>query len=131
MLREMIIDEAWQVRSFAIRHAFRADISLSQTDISPNENAARVMRTALRHGIVIDSEIINRLAIKLLKTKNIDDMLLGIEIAAVSGIDPLKERAAKRVITLIRNMNETVTIVVSKRLAVLLGLSNSFTTPHQ
>ncbi|MCH8824669.1 MAG: VWA domain-containing protein [Planctomycetes bacterium] len=131
MLREMITDSAWQVRCFAIRQAFRADMTLSQADLSPNENEARVIRTALRHGIVIDNEVINRLATKLLKTKNIDDMMLGIEIAAASGIDALKERASKRVITLIRNMNDTVTVVVSKRLAALLGLPNKFSNARE
>lgn len=123
---EMCIDDAWQVRSFAIRQAIRAGITLSQEDLSTNENAARVIRTALRLGIEIDSKIIIRLATKLMETKNIDDLLLGIEIAAASGIDTLKERAAKRVITLIRNMNDTVAVVVSNRLATLLGLMQGF-----
>ncbi len=122
LVHDLIRDKAWQVRCFALRQALRMGYTITQADLPPDEDAAYVVRAALRHGIALDEAAVEPLAKKLMQTKNVDDLMLGLEIAAASGIEPVQTEAGKRVITLIRNMNNTVATVVSRRLAAMLGL---------
>ena len=121
-LRDLVRDDAWQVRCFALREAIRMDYTITQADLRPDESDPRVIRAALRHGIVIDDALVEPMAKKLMKIKNVDDLILGLEIAGASPIEAVRTEAAKRVVTLIRNMNDTVATVVARRLAALLGL---------
>lgn len=122
LAHDLLVDDAWQVRCFALRQALRMGYTITQADLRADEDAAYVIRAALRHGVALDEAVIEPLSKKLMQTKNVDDLLLGLEIAAASGIESVQTEAAKRVITLIRNMNNTVAAVVSRRLAVMLGL---------
>ena len=122
LTHDLVQDDAWQVRCFALRQALRMGYTITQADLRPDEDAAYVVRAALRHGIALDEVAVEPLAKKLMQIKNVDDLMLGLEIAAASGIESVQTEAAKRVITLIRNMNNTVAAVVSRRLAVMLGL---------
>ena len=131
LVHDLIRDEAWQVRCFALRHALRMGYTITQADLRPDEDAAYVIRAALRHGIALDEAVIEPLATKLMQTKNVDDLILGLEIAAASQIESVRTEAAKRTVTLIRNMNNTVAAVVSRRLAVLLGLPRAPTDVQQ
>ena len=122
LLRDLIRDEAWQVRCFGLRQALRMGYTITQADLRPDEDAGYVIRAALRHGIALDEAVIEPLAKKLMQTKNVDDLVLGLEIAGASQIESVQTEAAGRVVTLIRNMNNTVAAVVSRRLAAMLGL---------
>lgn len=131
LVHDLIRDEAWQVRCFALRHALRMGYTITQADLLPDEDAAYVIRAALRHGMALDEAVVEPLATKLMQTKNVDDLVLGLEIAAASQIESAQAEAAGRVVTLIRNMNNTVAAVVSRRLAALLGLPRAPTDVQQ
>ena len=131
LAHDLIRDEAWQVRCFALRQALRMGYTITQADLRPDEDATYVIRAALRHGIQLDEAVIEPLAKKLMQTKNVDDLVLGLEIAGASQIESVQAEAAGRVVTLIRNMNNTVATVVSRRLAALLGLPRAPTDVGQ
>ena len=131
LVHDLIRDEAWQVRCFALRQALRMGYTITQADLRPDEDAAYVIRADLRHGIALDEAVIEPLATKLMQTKNVDELILGLEIAGASQIESVRTEAAKRTVTLIRNMNNTVAAVVSRRLAALLGLPRAPTDVQQ
>ena len=113
-------DKAWQVRCFAIQQARRMDISISAADLA-DETDPHVIRAALRFGIDLPHDKLEPLAFKLLRTKGIDELMLGLEIAAASDIEPVRKEASRRAATLAKNMNDAVAALISRRLARMLG----------
>ena len=122
ILRRHAADHAWPVRCFALAVAHRAGIELTQADLPAGETDPRVIRAALRHGVALDDELVERVARRLLRIREIDALMIGIEIAAGSDLAELRTQAETRTGTLIRNMDGAVAAVVSRRLAFLLGL---------
>ncbi len=120
-LTAALSDSAWQVRCFAIRHAWRANMSIDPT-LFAEEGDARVIRALLQHGNAVDPLIVNQLTEDLLKTRTVDALLMGIEIGASATDEDVREHAAERALHLVRNMNAQVGAVVSRRLAMALRL---------
>ncbi len=121
LIRGRLADEAWQVRSFAVRQAARMGVTARPSDIE-GENDGRVIRTALQCGVELDSKRIERGVRRLMRGPELDDRILGIEIAAASGDEGLRRDATQRFKRMIRDMNEMVSVRISRRLARLAGL---------
>ncbi|MCH7604204.1 MAG: hypothetical protein IIB54_15720, partial [Planctomycetes bacterium] len=130
LVSRQVMDEAWQVRCFALRQAYQMGIKVSKESLS-NENEPRVIRSALRYGVELDEQVITRGAKKLLRMRDLDQLLLGIEIAAASDIESLRTEATKRLIRFITNMNDSVSTRVSRRLARVVGLSQTPASARQ
>lgn len=114
-------DDAWQVRCFALRQAHQMGITVTRERLE-NETEPRVIRTALRYGVALDEKLITRGVKKLLRMRDIDQLLLGIEIAAASDVESLRTEAARRLARFIANMSDSVSTRVSRRLARVVGL---------
>lgn len=121
MVRAALNDDAWQVRCYALRQAQLMKLELSPESFA-NETDARVLRTALRRGFTVPAEHVDPIATKLLNTKNIDDLMLGIELAAVLNTEAVREDAGVRLSRLIANMNDAIAALVATRLTTILDL---------
>jgi hypothetical protein len=114
-------DRAWQVRCFALELAAERHIELD-TSFLHDEIQPRVIRTALREGYAIAPERVTIAATRLMKRRNLDDLLLGIEIAAVSGDDALLADAQPRITNVLKRMDRATCARIAPRLAVLLNV---------
>jgi hypothetical protein len=122
MIASSLADESsWQVRSFAIRSAHSHGLAIDAARYAL-EADARVIRTAIQHGVAVPDEVVDRIALEMLNTKTVDALLIGIEIAAASDDDKIRRNAGKRTLTLIRNMDASVGAVVARRLAAAVQL---------
>jgi hypothetical protein len=117
----LVSDRAWQVRCFALRQADRMGVSVPG-ELLAAEAEARVVRAALRHGVRLSDETVERGAMRLLQTRGLDELMLGLEIAAVCDIEAVREDAASRAERLIKRMDDTVAIRIRRRLARTLGV---------
>ncbi len=122
ILRRDAAEGAWPLRCFALRQAHRQGLRLKEADVGPLDEP-HVLRAALCWGVEIDEELVRRTARRLLRTKTIDALMLGMEIAAASDLQKLRADAARRAGVLIRNMDPTVQALVGRRLAVVLGVA--------
>jgi Mg-chelatase subunit ChlD len=120
-VRAALSDEAWQVRCFAIRQASHMRIDIAPAALA-EEMDPHVLRAALRHGVAIPAEQIEPHAKRLLKTRGIEELLLGLELAACSDIEEVRTEAEKRATRLIKNMEDGVALLIARRLAVVVGL---------
>ena len=114
-------DESWQVRCFAVRQAQSLGMEVAP-DAWANETDARVLRALLRSGFSIPTEQLDPIATKLLATKTIDDLMLGIELAAFSSTAKVREDAGERLTRMIRNMDDSLAALVGGRLTRVLDL---------
>jgi Mg-chelatase subunit ChlD len=121
-VRARLADEVWQVRCFALRAAHLRGVEVDPA-LLEKEADGRVIRTALRYGVKLDEVRIARGARTLMRTRSLDELILGLEIAAESDVAPLKKEGARRARRLIRNMDDSVCVRVSPRLARILGVS--------
>ncbi len=122
LVRTGVADPDWQVRCFALRQAHRMGIEVSAEALAA-EREPRVIRAALRHGVALDDERIKQGAKDLMRTKALEEMMLGLEISAASQIPALRTEAEGRIARLIRNMDDGVCALSSRRLAALLEVS--------
>jgi hypothetical protein len=83
----------------------------------------RVLRAALRHGIDIPAAQLKPHITRLLKTRGIEELTLGLELAACVDDAEVRNEAQKRAIRLIKNMDDAVALLISRRLAVVLNLN--------
>jgi len=127
LVHARIKDEAWQVRCFAIRTARRMSITIEPEELA-GEQDGRVIRTALRHGVNLPADHVAPGTKKLLRMKRLDELLLGLEIAAASEPGPLRDEAARRARILVANMNDSVAIRISRRLVPILGAPREIET---
>jgi len=123
-------DKDWHVQCFALRQARQMEITIAAEDL-PDELHPHVIRAALREGIALPAETIENAATKLLRTKGLDELMLGLEIAAASDIAPLRADAAKRATRLVRSMDMKIATLVARRLAVILDLPKTPRTPDE
>lgn len=121
LIRAKLRDSTWQVRCFAIDQAVRLRLPLKSDDFA-NETDARVIRAAMRYGVEIDDATISKAVTKLLRTEDLDSLTLGIELAAMSDNKVLRGEASQRADRLLRNMDEGIALVVSRRLARVFQL---------
>jgi hypothetical protein len=98
------------------------DIDIAAADFA-GETDPRVIRAALRFGVALSDDKVRELATKLLRTRGLDELMLGLEIAAASNIEPIRVEAANRAMRLIRNMDNAVAVLISRRLAAVLGVA--------
>ncbi len=122
LVRAGVTDSDWQVRCFALRQAQRMGIEVSAEALAA-EREPRVIRAALRHGVALDDQRMKQGAKDLMRTKALEELMLGLEIAAASQIPALRTEAEGRIARLIRNMDDGVCALSSRRLAALLEVS--------
>ncbi|MHC4430053.1 MAG: vWA domain-containing protein [Planctomycetota bacterium] len=121
MVREGLRAKSWSVRCFALRQAARMGIAVEPATFA-NETVPFVIRAALRHGVALDPAKVETVVQRLLKTRNVEALLSGLEIAAASDIETLRAEAAKRVEVVVRNMDPQTEAIVQQRLGRLLDL---------
>jgi hypothetical protein len=88
-----------------------------------DEMDPHVLRAALRAGIALPAEQIKPHARRLLNTRGIEELMLGLEIAASSDVAEIRADAEKRAVPLVKNMDEAVALLVTRRLSLILGVS--------
>lgn len=120
MVRESIKDRTWQVRCFALRQAAQLGIEVTKDDLA-GEIEPHVIRAAMRIGVVLDDDFVIAGTQKLMRLHDIE-MLLGLEIAAASDIEILRDEATKRFTRVINNMNDMILARTSRRLAGIAGI---------
>ncbi|MHC5002224.1 MAG: vWA domain-containing protein [Planctomycetota bacterium] len=120
MLRAALADEAWQVRCFAVHQAMRLEL-VRPEDLAVEEHGA-VVREALRCGVALDPARVEEGARRLMQREDLDELMLGLEIAALSGQAALRDEASRRTVRLLGRMDEATLIRISRRLARLLDL---------
>ncbi len=126
LIREAVVDKDWQVRCFALRAAARMNIVIEPAALS-DETDPKVLRAALREGIALPAEQIKPHAMRLLKTRGIEELVLGLELAACCDVEEVRLEAQKRAVRLIKNMDDSVALLISRRLALVVGLAR----PHE
>jgi Mg-chelatase subunit ChlD len=124
-----VADPAWQVRCFATRQARRLGHPLVAERFD-GEMEGLVIRTALRFGVAISPERLEVGARTLMRTHALDQLLLGLEIAAASDVESIRHEGMRRTARLIRNMDESISMRASRRLARIVGLARPLETPQ-
>jgi hypothetical protein len=120
LIRARLTDDAWQARCFALRAASRMNIAVSPETFE-DETDGRVIRAALRAGVPLSGERIDQGTRKLMRTRSLDELMLGLEIAAYSDDESIRDEATRRAKRLIRNMDESVRVRISDRLMRLFN----------
>ncbi len=113
-------DEAWQVRTFAVRALGRRG-EVRAEDAFGDEHDPKVLRAALRYGDAVDTERIGRGVRYLARSGNLQEKMLAVELGIASGDDELAELARRTVRTIILRMNRAEAGVLSPRLSVVTG----------
>lgn len=127
LLRSMLQDPAWQVRTYAIRSLGVRGVRVGADDLT-DESRGRVIRTALRLRGGFDRERAANGARTLMKSRDYDERLLGVEIALLSGDDDLVDEAAEATNTIIMRMTRAQAGALGRRLEYLTtarGLESS------
>ncbi len=120
ILEELLADQAWQVRAFALRTLGRRRIVVDPAWLNSQENP-RVLRTALRHHYSLDVDRIGRGVRRLARSRNLEDKMLAVELAAPTGDEELAELARATARKIILRMKRTDAGALSPRLAVMTG----------
>lgn len=121
-VRGALADSAWQVRCFAIRTASRMQLEIDP-EVFKDEMDPKVIRAALREGVALDEAQIKPHAMRLLKTRGIEELTLGLELAACCDDAEIRAEAEKRAARLIKNMDDSVALLISRRLALVVGIA--------
>jgi len=121
LVRSALADSAWQVKCFALRQAQRLGMQLA-AEAFQDETDARVIRAAVRLGFVVPADQLDPLATRLLNTRTIDDLMLGIELAAYSESEKIRSEAGVKMTRLAKNMDDAIAALVGARLSRVLDL---------
>lgn len=116
MLTTALDDPTWQVRCFAIRHAWKHGVVIDGARYA-NEDDPRVLRTALAFGVEAPARTVEQTASRLLKVRSVDALIVGIELGAGCKSEPVRREATQRALTLVRNMDPVVAGIIGRRLA--------------
>ncbi len=123
-IRAAFADDAWQVRCFAIRAAARKSMAIDPAAFK-DEMDPKVLRAALREGVSLSDEQVKPHVMRLLKTRGIEELVLGLELAACCADVEVRAEAEKRATRLIKNMDDTVALLIARRLALVVGLTRT------
>lgn len=121
MVRGRLTDNTWQVRCFAIRQAIQMGYHVDPTEL-PGEAEPHVIRAAVRAGIDLDPEFVAAGTRKLLRIRDVEMLLLGLEIASGTDDEELRAEAQQRFERIVNNMNGLVLARTSRRLARIAGI---------
>ncbi len=113
-------DQAWQVRAFAVRSLGRRRAWLAEASFD-DEQEPRVLRAVLRYGYATDLERLGRGVRFLDRSENLEDKMLGVELAVASGDRAMAEAAWESVRTIILRMGRIEAGSLSPRLAAVTG----------
>jgi hypothetical protein len=121
LLKAALRDPVWQVRAFAVRESARAGLALDDADLA-GETDPYVIRTVLRHARPLPAASVAAAAQRRLESNDLEEFLLGLEIAAASDAPEPRALAARRLVALIRNLNDARAALVSRRLGRVLDV---------
>jgi hypothetical protein len=120
LLQDLRSDEAWQVRAYAIRSLGRRRIPLGE-GVLDEEQEPRVLRTALRYGYGMDTERVGRGVRFLARSRDLEDMMLAVELGIASGDPDLADLARDTARKIILRMGRADAGALSPRLAAVTG----------
>jgi len=120
-IRGRFKDDAWQVRCFALRQAAQMGYAIDDAELA-GEDEPHVIRAAVRAGVEFDEAFLSAGAKKLMRMHDVELLLLGLEIAAASDIEELREEAQRRFIRIMENMDGMILARTSRRLAAIAGI---------
>jgi Mg-chelatase subunit ChlD len=123
MLEELRTDDAWQVRAYAVRSLGRQRLPVDGATFDAEEEP-RVLRTALRYGYEMDTERLGRGVRFLARSKDLEDMMLAVELGIASGDPELAELATETARKVILRMGRSDAGSLSPRLAAVTGQWN-------
>lgn len=119
-LAGLLADPAWQVRAYAAHALGRRGEAHDPVWLADEEDP-KVVRTAIRHGYPLAAERLRRGARALVRSRRLQDKLLGAEIAAASGDEELLALGRDAVKEVILRMSRPEAGAFSPRLAVITG----------
>ncbi len=121
LVRERLADDAWQVRCFALRAAWRLEIPVDPATTA-EEDDGRVIRAALTFGVAFDEARLEKHTRRLMRSKDDDRVILGLEIAAASEVQSLRREATRITRRIFENLDATSFPRIARRLARIVGL---------
>jgi hypothetical protein len=120
ILEALRTDDAWQVRAYAVRSLGRLRLTMAEGAFD-TEQEPRVLRTALRHGYSMDTERLGRGVRYLARSRDLEDMMLAVELGAASGDPDLVDLATETARKIILRMGRAEAGSLSPRLAAVTG----------
>lgn len=120
-LHELLADDAWQVRSFAVAALGRRAAPLPEGWLAGEEDP-RVLRTAARHRYAIEPERLDRGVRALARGHDLLGKMLAVELAATSDDEDLRELARETARTIILRMDRREAGALSPRLAAVTAI---------
>jgi hypothetical protein len=113
-------DEAWQVRAYAVRSLGRRRLTMGAGAFDAEEEP-RVLRTALRYGYSMDTQRVGRGVRYLARSRDLEDMMLAVELGIASGDPELADLATETARKVILRMGRADAGALSPRLAAVTG----------
>jgi hypothetical protein len=120
LLTGLTRDRDWQVRCFALRSMALRGLR-TEPGALDEETDLRVLRTALRYRMPVDTARIGRAVRNLSKSDDPETTLMAVELAAACEDDDLTQLANDTVRKIILRMKREEVGSLSPRLAVVLG----------
>jgi Mg-chelatase subunit ChlD len=120
ILETLRTDEAWQVRAYAVRSLGRKRLPVDVGAFDA-EQEPRVLRTALRYGYEMDTQRVGRGVRYLARSRDLEDMMLAVELGIASGDPELAELATETARKVILKMGRADAGALSPRLAAVTG----------
>jgi len=122
MLVNLLRDESWQVRTFAVRSLGRRGIVQDDdSDWFSEESEPRVVRALLRNRYVIAPERLSRGVRTLSRSNDLEELMLAVELALPSGDAELVALAEVLLRKVVLRMGRTDAGALSPRLAAVTG----------
>jgi Mg-chelatase subunit ChlD len=119
-LEALRADEAWQVRAYAVRSLGRRQLPAEENAFD-DEPEPRVLRTALRYGYSMDTQRVGRGVRYLARSRDLEDMMLAVELGIASGDPELADLATDTARKVILRMGRGDAGALSPRLAAVTG----------
>ncbi|MHC4774929.1 MAG: vWA domain-containing protein, partial [Planctomycetota bacterium] len=119
-LEALRTDEAWQVRAYAVRSLGRRRLPADE-GVFDDEEEPKVLRTALRYGYSMDTERVGRGVRYLARSRDLEDMMLAVELGIASGDPELADLATETARKVILRMGRADAGALSPRLAAVTG----------
>ena len=120
ILEDLRTDDAWQVRAYAIRTMGRRRLEVAETTFD-TEDEPRVLRAALRYGYDTDLQRLGRGVRFLSRSRDLEDLMLAVELGAASDDPQLAELAGELARKIILRMSRAQSGALSPRLAAVTG----------
>ncbi len=127
---DVLKDSDFHVRCFALWAMVRHGIELPEGALD-QEKDPRVVRTAILMGFKLEPRTVSLVAGRAMRSRDIGEVLIGLDIAAMSDDEALRRSALRRIKQLVVRMNKSQHVIASQRIAGLIGWPQVPTDPRK